>query len=201
MFRVDGFQTLSMAGRTDRWIFTELATRHGLPVDSAALSTFTDCYLSHLAREIHEPGPGKGVLPGVTALLDVLAARPDVSLALLTGNIARGARIKLEYFDLWRYFGGGGFGDRALDRTDLFADALADVAARSGETFDPSRVVIVGDTPLDIAVAVATGARSLGVATGRYGVDALREAGADAALPDLGDTHAALAALDLAGSG
>ena len=52
-------------------------------------------------------------MPGVRELLDALAARDDVYLALLTGNYEGGARIKLEYFDLWRYFRCGAFGDDA----------------------------------------------------------------------------------------
>ncbi len=59
----------------------------------------------------------------------------------------------------------------------------------------PADVVVIGDTPLDIAVAVAGGARSVGVATGSYGVEQLLASGADAAFPDLADAERVLAAL------
>ena len=64
-------------------------------------------------------------MPGVRELLDALAARDDVYLALLTGNYESGARLKLEYFDLWRYFRCGAFGDDAPDRNGLLPKALA----------------------------------------------------------------------------
>ncbi len=134
-----------------------------------------------------------------TSLLEALSARDDVYVALLTGNFEAGARIKLEYFDLWRYFGGGAFGDGAHERNGLLPKALAAVRARGGPDVDPSDVVIIGDTPLDVAVAVAGGARSLAVATGGHDVAALSESGADAVLPDLSDVDAVLEAMGVRG--
>jgi len=116
---------------------------------------------------------------------------------LLTGNLEHGARVKLEYFDLWRYFRCGAFGDDAVERNGLFADALARVKKIGGPVFAAADVVIVGDTPLDIAVARAGGARSVGVATGSYDVAALQAAGADAVLVDFSDLAATLAAMGL----
>ena len=107
----EAFRTTSMPGRTDAWILTDAATAHGVAHDQ--LSRFHDVYLSHLEREIHQPGSRKGVMPGIRPLLDALDTRPDVYLALLTGNYERSARLKLEYFDLWRYFQSGAFGDDA----------------------------------------------------------------------------------------
>lgn len=197
LFQITRFHGVSMAGRTDRWIIGELAAAHGIALDKRAGARVRDRYLQHLGHEIQAPGATKGVLPGVAPLLDALASRDDVHLALLTGNAEAGARIKLEHFDLWKYFDGGGFGDAAVERATLFADALTSVAARSGASFQPEQAVIVGDTPLDVAVAVACGARSLGVATGDFGEGALREAGADTVLPDLSDQSAVLSALGL----
>jgi len=124
LFDIDGFRGVSMAGRTDHWILTELATRHGIAADDATLQRLRDSYLIHLRRKIQEPAPGKGILPGVSRLLETLAARDDVSLALLTGNLEAGARIKLEHFDLWHYFGCGAFGDDTADRNALFGEAM-----------------------------------------------------------------------------
>jgi phosphoglycolate phosphatase-like HAD superfamily hydrolase len=131
-------------------------------------------------------------------VLDALVAHEGAHLALLTGNFERGAQIKLEYFDLWRYFASGAFGDSTHDRNSLLADALARVKTSGGPSVRPSEVVVVGDTPLDVAVAVTAGARSLAVATGSYGVDALRASGADVVLKDLTDVKAVLEALGLA---
>lgn len=192
--RLDG---VSMAGRTDRWIFTELARRHGVSAGRTALARLRRTYLAHLSHEIEQPAAGKRELPGVRALLDRLSGRDDLCLALLTGNLAEGARIKLEHFDLWRYFQAGGYGDRALHRTAVFEDALAAVARVHGRQFRPEDTIVIGDTPLDVEVAVTTGARSLAVATGSFGADALRAAGADVVLPDLGDLGRVLDAMGL----
>lgn len=186
-----------MAGRTDRWIFAELAARHGCSTDPATLARLRDVYLRHLQREIAVDVPGKGVLPGVAPLLEILDARADVQLGLLTGNIAEGARVKLEHFGLWRYFGAGGFGDVALNRSALLQDALASVARVHGVHYRAEETVIVGDTPLDVEVAVHSGARSLAVATGTYTAEALHAAGADAVLTDLSDPTRVLDALGL----
>lgn len=191
----NGLGSISMAGRTDAWIVSQMAATHGLEYDPARLQDFQASYLGHLAQEILQPGPQKGILPGVRHLLDTLASQDDAYLALLTGNFRRGAEIKLEYFDLWRYFATGAFGDDSHDRNGLLWTALAAVEAAGGPHVRPADVVIIGDTPLDIAVAVAGGARSVGVATGSYDVDTLLESGADAAFEDLDDTERVLAAL------
>ena len=93
-------------------------------------------------------------MPGVRELLDALSRRDDVYLALLTGNYEEAARLKLEYFDLWRYFSCGAFGDDAPDRNGLLPKALARVAACGGPAASARRAsVVIGDTPLDVACA------------------------------------------------
>jgi phosphoglycolate phosphatase-like HAD superfamily hydrolase len=188
-------RSISMAGRTDAWIVAQMAAQHGLANDPHMLKRFHDAYVVHLGREIHEPGPRKGVLPGVQPLLETLASREDAFLALLTGNFERGARIKLEYFDLWRYFACGAFGDDVEERNTLLGTAIERAAACGAPKVDPSNVIVIGDTPLDVAVAVAGGARSLAVATGDYDIDTLRASGADVVLKDLSDRSAVLKAL------
>jgi phosphoglycolate phosphatase len=168
-----GMASISMAGRTDAWIVAQMAANHGLACTPELFARFHETYIGHLQQEIHKPGPQKGVLPGVREVLEVLADHSAAHLALLTGNFERGAQIKLEYFDLWRYFGSGAFGDHTHDRNSLLGTALARVANAGGPAVKPSEIVVVGDTPLDVAVAVAGGARSLAVATGSYDVDAV----------------------------
>jgi phosphoglycolate phosphatase-like HAD superfamily hydrolase len=192
----DPLMEVPMAGRTDAWIVAQLAAAHGFTLGPEHLAQFRDVYLAHLPLEIEKPGPRKGVMPGIRSLLDALAMRDDVYLALLTGNFEGGARTKLEYFDLWRYFEGGAFGDTAQDRNSLVAEALAAIGARGGpENIAARDVVIIGDTPLDVECALKAGARSIAVATGGYDVGALQAAGADVVFADLGDTAAVLAAL------
>jgi phosphoglycolate phosphatase-like HAD superfamily hydrolase len=193
-----GMASISMAGRTDAWIVAQMAANHGLACTAEIFQRFHDAYIGHLLEEIHKPGPQKGVLPGVRAVLDVLADHGGAHLALLTGNFERGAQIKLEYFDLWQYFGAGAFGDRTHDRNSLLETALTRVAAAGGPSITPAETVIVGDTPLDVAVALAGGARSLAVATGSYGVETLRASGADVVVEDLMDIETVLEGLGLA---
>jgi phosphoglycolate phosphatase-like HAD superfamily hydrolase len=129
-------------------------------------------------------------MPGVRALLEALIDHPDAYLALLTGNYETGAQLKLEHFDLWRYFRCGAFGDGAANRNGLVPKALARVAASGGPAFASSDAVVIGDTPLDVACAKAGGARLIAVATGNHSVDELRAAGADVVFEDLTDTGA-----------
>jgi phosphoglycolate phosphatase-like HAD superfamily hydrolase len=189
----DAFREISMPGRTDSWILSDAAAAHAIPPDE--LARFRDVYLAHLVREIERPVSGKRVMPGVRPLLDALAGRSDMYLALLTGNYEEAARVKLEYFDLWRYFPCGAFGDAAPDRNGLLPKALARIRACGGPEVAGSDVVVVGDTPLDVACAAASGARSIAVATGGYDVETLRAAGADVVFADLSDLDAVLSAI------
>src|SRR5882762_7351910 len=116
----NAFRGIHMAGRTDAWILTDAAAAHGISADSPELARFRRVYFRVLADEIHKPGSGrKGIMPGVRELLDAIAFDGDAYLALLTGNYEPAAQIKLEYFDLWRYFACGAFGDDAPDRNAL----------------------------------------------------------------------------------
>jgi phosphoglycolate phosphatase-like HAD superfamily hydrolase len=194
----DAFDGLPMAGRTDSWILADAAAAHSVPQDSPRLARFHEVYLQRLAVEIEKPGDSrKGILPGIRELLDALVDRDDFYLALLTGNFEAAARIKLEYFDLWRYFRCGAFGDRAPDRNGLLPRAVATVAACGGPTFATTDAVVIGDTPLDIACARFSAARSIGVATGMHSVAELRAAGADVVFADLSDTRGVLRALNV----
>ena len=193
----NGLAGIAMAGRTDAWIVRQAAATHQVPCDAAWLARFREAYLARLAAEVHEPGPRKGIMPGVRSLLDALAGRDDAFLALLTGNFERGARVKLEYFDLWRYFSCGAYGDETLERNALLSLAVARVKASGGPAVRASEVVVVGDTPLDVAVAQAGGARSVVVATGGYDAATLAAAGADVVLDDFSDLNAALEALGI----
>jgi phosphoglycolate phosphatase-like HAD superfamily hydrolase len=112
--------------------------------------------------------------------------------SLLTGNVERNALVKLAAFDLarWVDFGSGAYGSDHRVRGELVAIARRRADERHGLSLDPRDVVLVGDTPLDIAAAREGGARAVGVATGPYETDALEKAGADAVLADLSDTDA-----------
>jgi phosphoglycolate phosphatase len=184
-----------MAGRTDAGILAAAAAAHGIRADTPEFARFPHRYVHYLTQELDKPGPRKGIMPGVRPLLDALAARDDFHLALLTGNLEAGAQIKLQYFDLWHYFRGGAYGDDAPERNRLLPRAVAHVAQSGGPSVAARDAIVIGDTPLDVACAQASGARSIAVATGSHSVEQLRAAGADVVFEDFTDTEAVLRVL------
>jgi phosphoglycolate phosphatase-like HAD superfamily hydrolase len=187
---------IPMAGRTDAGILADAAAHAGVNLAAADVGRFHDRYFQRLREALPEPGHPKRVLPGVRPLLEALAPRSDIFLALLTGNCEAGARLKLEHFDLWRFFRCGAFGDETAERNELFSVAMQRTRGCGAPEVPAMDVLIVGDTELDVAVAVSAGARSVAVATGSSSLAALRQSGADVVLEDLGDVNAFLKLLD-----
>jgi phosphoglycolate phosphatase-like HAD superfamily hydrolase len=192
----DALHEVPVAGRTDWIILHDAMRKLGKELGEELLATIRDRYVAFLQEEIHQRGHGiKDVLPGVRELLDELSLREDVFLGLVTGNFEQGARIKLEYFDLWRYFRCGAYGDDAQDRNALVPFALERAQASGLDPSTPHDVLVVGDTPHDIACARAAGAIPIGVATGSYTVDQIKASGADVVFADLRDSAKFLALL------
>jgi phosphoglycolate phosphatase len=191
---------IPVAGRTDRIILTDVVTRAGHSLDDGLLDRLRDRYLENLREEIERPGRVqnfeslgarggmKAVMPGIRELLDTLERRADVFLGLLTGNFQQGAQIKLEHFGLWRYFRCGAFGDDSADRNDLVPFAVERARECGVPELAPEHILVVGDTPHDIACARAAGALPVAVATGGFTADQLREHGADIVFEDLSET-------------
>jgi phosphoglycolate phosphatase-like HAD superfamily hydrolase len=188
---------IPVAGRTDRIILSDVVARAGHSLDDGLLEQLRDRYIDNLRVEIEKPGKVqsfeslgarggvKAVMPGIRELLDILEQREDVFLGLLTGNFEAGARIKLEHFDLWRYFPCGAFGDDAADRNELVPFAI-ERARRCGlPDIAAANILVVGDTPHDVACARAAGAIPVGVATGGFTSAQLRESGADVVFENL----------------
>jgi phosphoglycolate phosphatase len=193
----DAMSGVVFAGRTDWSILDNILRNHGHTLDEMLLDELRRRYVTHLAEEIELPGRGvKDVMPGIRGLLDVLQARDDVRLGLLTGNFIEGARIKLEYFDLWKYFPWGAFGGDAANRNDLVPIAVARAREHGIDAVDPADVIVVGVTPNDIECARAAGATPVAVATGSYSTEQLRTAGADIVFETLSDADAFLRLLD-----
>ena len=176
------------AGRTDRAIARQVFEKFGYEATDAEIARLRDAYCEDLATEIVKPvADPSGILPGVERLLDRLSADGAPPLGLLTGNFARGAAIKLGHFGLFERFAFGAFGDDHVDRRDLVPVAL-EAARRAGVHVEsPARVVIIGDTPLDVECAHAHGARAVAVATGPFSPADLERAGADLILETLED--------------
>jgi phosphoglycolate phosphatase len=189
----DAMSGVTFAGRTDWSILEDVLRKHDRTVDAALLDDLRCRYVEHLAQEIQSPGKGvKDVMPGIRQLLDTLQDREDVALGLLTGNFKEGARIKLEYFDLWKYFPCGAYGGDSSNRNDLVPVAIQRARECGIADVPASNVFVVGDTPNDIECARVAGAIAVGVATGGYTAAQLRDSGADVVFEDLSDTAAFL---------
>ena len=179
---MNAFYGISMAGKTDTEIIKEAMLRHGIAMDGN-LNVVIYTYLKHLRREINNER--RHLKPGIYELLEKLSTTKDVHLGLLTGNIEPGARIKLDPFNLNKYFPTGAFGSDDEDRNKLLPIALKRFEERCRRKIRVNECLIVGDTPRDVQCAKTYEARSLGVATGPYSIDELRAAGADYAVKDL----------------
>lgn len=188
-FAVEG---IPFAGRLDPLILADMLSKNGVEVSEAHLAAMRATYGKHLPRHL-AAGTGRS-LPGVLPLLADLHAREGVTLGLLTGNFAETGLLKLracgiptEKFTICVW--GDESPHRPPARDHLPGVGIERYGRRFSRPISGERVVIIGDTPHDISCAKAHGCRSLGVGTGSFSVDQLRQAGADHAVPDLSDTE------------
>ena len=140
-------------------------------------------YLDRLVVEV-ERSPGYRVMPGVASQLPRLID-DGVLLGIVSGALEAAAHIKLARGGLNRFFCFGGYGSDSSDRSELTRLAIERAGRIHGHPLDAARLLVVGDTPRDIDAAHAAGAIAVGVATGKYSVEALRDAGADHVLSTL----------------
>lgn len=190
----DPLTGVRLNGQTDPQIVLDALERAGKKAEAhpERLERVTDLYVRYLAGEIETADKAR-LMPGVVALLEALLARADVALGLVTGNIERGARIKLSRFDLNRYFTCGGFGSDSIVRRDLVPIACERARRCFGFAFEPKHAVVIGDTEKDVDCGRHAGARTLAVATGGVSEAELRQAGPDALFPTLEDTEKVVA--------
>jgi phosphoglycolate phosphatase len=186
---------IDWAGRTDTWIVHEVLRHCGLPDTAQNAHDYLETYLELLPEELRA-GPQGEVLPGVPELLDILRRRVDVAQGLLTGNLERGARLKLAHYKVWHYFEFGAFADDSPRRNELGPHALRRAKERHAVEFAPENTFIIGDTPHDIECGKVIGARTIAVATGRYTVAELVAHQPTAAFENFADTSAFLRVLD-----
>ena len=188
-------------GKTDPQIVRELLSLAGHPAaaDAARIDAVCRRYVEHLRSELAVPTQTTKLLPGTRELLAALEpheAGRRALVGLLTGNVAPGAALKLRSAGLEpARFRVGAYGSDSARRADLPAVAAERAAALSGCRFAGADVVVIGDTPDDVACGRPIGARSVAVATGSYDVAALRAAGAAYVFATLADTSAVLDAI------
>ncbi len=176
---------VEIAGRTDAGIAHQILEKYGEPITDEKVATFLDLYLELLEQEL--PRSQGQVMPGVLPLLRRLERQPDTTLGLLTGNLKRGAKLKLEHYGLWRFFAFGAFADDHHDRNQLGAFARARAKEKHGREFSEDEIDVIGDTPRDIACGKALGARTIAVATGTWSREELAKHYPDILIDDLSD--------------
>jgi phosphoglycolate phosphatase-like HAD superfamily hydrolase len=161
----DTAKSLKFSGRTDVSLVREGLKKHGIEPSESNFQKFFATYPLHLEQFL-KVLPG-AVLPGILPLIQQLYAcenRPVIGL--LTGNVRRGAELKLGHYGLWDRFETGAFADDNEDRNCIASVAKVRGEEMLGQKLDGSEVVVIGDTPLDIACGNSIGAKVLAVATG-----------------------------------
>ncbi len=182
-------------GKTDPQIVRDLMRHegHSDAVIDERLDDVLHRYADRLGVELQDPSHVPIVHPGVPDLLDALETHPDVALGLLTGNIEAGAAQKLRAVGLDpSRFVVGAFGSDHEIRLEL--PSIAATRARQHLGHDVE-LVIIGDTPADVACGVGAKRRAIAVATGRYTVEELAACKPAAVFADLSDTEAVMAAI------
>jgi len=167
--------------------------KHNIPATHENITAFLDSYVHFLSLEL--PRRKGKLLPGVLELLERLKSRKHLVLALLTGNVSRGAQLKLEHYGVWHFFEFGAFADDHQDRNQLGPFARARANEKHGRQFSAAEIDVIGDTPRDIACGKALGARTIAVATGTWSRADLAKHQPDFLIDDLSDVNSLINAL------
>jgi phosphoglycolate phosphatase len=194
----EGLHEVRFDGKTDPQIVAELldAAGHRGPHTMDRLQALCNRYVELLGVELQRPTGRTTLMPGVLPLLDRLEAEDGIVLGLLTGNLLQGAALKLESAGLDpTRFRVGAYGSDAAHRPQLPPIAARRAELYFGRVPSGSEVVIIGDTPADIACGECISARALAVATGAYSVADLTACGPYAVFEDLSDTDRVLEAI------
>jgi phosphoglycolate phosphatase-like HAD superfamily hydrolase len=186
---------IDWAGRTDSWITGEVLRRNGIEATPQNCHDYLEAYLAELPGQLRH-GPQGRVLPGVLELLEILHRRTDVAQGLLTGNLQRGAELKLTHYQVWHYFEFGAFADDSPRRNDLGPHALRRAREKHTGEFSAAHTFIIGDTPHDIECGKVFGARTIAVATGQFSVAELSAHRPDAVFANCADIAAFLQVID-----
>jgi phosphoglycolate phosphatase len=155
------------SGRTDPQIAHMVLGDAGIDRDRVEqlLPRLWEQYLAGLERNTAE---GRvEVMPGMHRLLEALRPHEEIALALLTGNIEPGARLKLAGAALNEYFAFGAFGSDSANRNELPPFAMRRAAEHLELEFRGRDVVIIGDSIYDVRCGVPYDATTIAVASGK----------------------------------
>ncbi|MGV3771722.1 MAG: HAD family hydrolase [Verrucomicrobiales bacterium] len=175
---------INFSGRTDTSLVRQIFKLHGIEGSEENFKRFFTKYPEWLSHYL--PLLEGGVCEGVWEFMKDLQALPQPPLlGLLTGNIKRGAELKLRHFGLWDYFQMGTFADDHEERNEIAVHAHRRGSTHHKRELLGSEVVVIGDTPLDVACGKAIGAKVLAVATGQYSTPQLQQSAPDWVVDDL----------------
>jgi phosphoglycolate phosphatase len=189
----EDLENVAVSGNTDVAIVHEILPKHGIPDSETNVNRYLGAYLAHLKQRLSQQ-PGD-ILPGVTELLDA-CSQDSCIVGLLTGNLKRGAELKLSAHRLWDRFSTGAFADDHRDRNMLGPIAKKRAEIKFQTAFD--RMFVIGDTPRDIACGKTVNATVVAVATGRSSKESLAAHQPDYLFNDLRETETVLSALGVA---
>ncbi|MEM7455861.1 MAG: haloacid dehalogenase-like hydrolase [Planctomycetota bacterium] len=185
MFGVASIPAVRLHGRTDYAIISDIFADAGIAV-AGHMEAFSQLYWKYLPDALRANEQGE-ILPGVSELLEALHTDERFCVGLLTGNAKVPAMIKMQHFDLDRYFSFGGFGDTTACRNEVAKLAAESAQKQLGEQFDLSRIWVIGDTISDIHCARAINSKIVAVETGGGTPSQLAGEGPDIQLPTMSD--------------
>lgn len=176
-------------GMTEPVIFRRTAELHGITSDRTMFEEFARRSAELHRQRAHDLRERGHALPGAASALAALADMNGIVQSVVTGNIRPVAEVKLEVFGLDTHirFPYGGYGEDHDDRAELVRTAIARTRAATGAGVALADVLLIGDTPADVAAGRAAGVPVLAVATGRTPAEDLAETGATTTVPDLRD--------------
>jgi phosphoglycolate phosphatase len=178
---------LDTSGKLDTQIYKELSKLNSHLEMHTRHDEFRETYLKLLEFELNWENKAF-LMPGIKVLLEDLRKRQHITLGLLTGNYGPAAKLKLKAVDIQHdWFSVTAFGDEGVTRPDLVELAMKRYRELKNETLHPREVVVIGDTPKDVACAQAHGCVAFAVATGRWSVKQLQATRADIVVDNLGD--------------
>ena len=183
----DDLRDIEIAGKTDRAIMRDILRKYQVDPTEENIISFAGEYIDGLPLYLSRTR-GR-VLPGIQQLLERLKPQPHIVLALLTGNLQEGARLKLQHYGLWHFFEFGAFADDHHDRNELGGFARKRAQLKHGHDFDAADIDVIGDTNHDIACGKAFGARTIAVATGSWSRERLQSCTPDFLFDDLSATN------------
>ncbi len=192
---------LQVSGMTDTQIFYESLKDEGFTPEQILAETkkLLPVFKEEMTKVVGKNPNTYKLLPGVREVLEATSKKTNFLNALLTGNLSVAAQIKLEYFDLWKYFKDSPniFGEISHDRRELGKSAVETVGKFLGGKLKSEQFVVIGDTPNDIAAARAFGAKMVSVATGKgFSKEKLLAYKPDLAIENLSDTQNVLKILE-----